>query len=116
MSIICQTWDIKHVPDKDQLYLTNKIWSPCKVGECHEDPLQIEYLPGFIIQGFYSPKLEVIVPHRIVLNKINNWPEVSMHYMLKDYPPFLFYIPDWNIQTKSPAEVFISAWNRYRTV
>ena len=112
MSITCQVWDIKHIPDQDLAILTCKIWTPCKVGECLDDPVQAEYLPGFIVQGYYSPKLGVIAPHRLVLAGLSKWAEVSKYYLLQEYPPFLFYVPEWDLQTRSPGELFMRACNQ----
>lgn len=112
MSITCQVWDIKY--SQDQVLLTCKLWTPCKVGECLEEPISFEYLPGFVVQGYYSPKLETVAPHRLVLTNLSRWPEVSKFYLLRDYPPFLFYIPDWDLQTRAPAEIVSNAWERFK--
>ena len=116
MSITCQVWDLNYDLVTDSLKLKCKIWTPCKLGELEEDLTRYEHLPNFVVEGYYCSRHQIVAPTTITLKNIKQWPKFSRFYLLADYGPFTFYVPDWDLITKAPAEIYLNAYKRYNSV
>jgi hypothetical protein len=90
------------------------VWTPCKIGTLEEETVEYEALPGFIVTGQYSPKLDLVSPQKITINNVSKWPQYSKFYLMQDYGPFMFYHPDWELTTFAPAELYLNSWKRFK--